>query len=107
MGSSAFRVEVTQKATEDLRVALAYYMRVAGRASAEKFLQRYDEIIAYLEDVPTIATKVGHTDLFWLQMRNHVLVYSVDEPASTVYVMRIHYGSSNWREIAGGGAHAQ
>lgn len=79
-------------------MALAYYMRVGGRTSAEKFVGRYEEVLGYLEAVPTSAAKIGRPGFHWLPVRNHILVYRIDEEASKVYVVRMHYGSSNWRE---------
>ena len=99
MASKAYAVEITQAASEDFLVALSYYMRVAGKASAERFAARYAEVIDYLEDVPEAATKIGDTGCLWLPIRNHVLVYRIDDSASKVYVLRIHYGSSNWRQL--------
>ena len=98
MTSDGYAVEISQAADEDFRVALAYYLRVAGRPSAEKFIARYEDVIAYLETVPTAAAKIGATGFRWLPVRSHILVYRIDEKTSKVYVARMHYGSSNWRE---------
>ena len=98
MASEGYAVEVSQAADEDFRVALAYYMRVAGKSSAKKFVARYEDVLDYLETVPTAAPKIGDTGFHWLPICSHVLVYRVDEDASKVYAARMHYGSSNWRE---------
>ena len=98
MASKGYVVEVSHAADEDFRIALAYYLRVAGRSSAEKFVARYEDVIGYLEAVPTAAATIGNTGFHWLPVRSHILVYRIDEMASKVYVARMHYGSSNWRE---------
>ena len=99
MASDKYSVEIAQAADEDFRVALAYYMRVAGRASAAKFVERLEDVLEHLEVVPTAAAKIGDSGFYWLPVRSHVLVYRIDEGLSKVYVARIHYGSSNWRKL--------
>ena len=99
MASESYEVAITPAARDDLREAVAYYRRAAGKTSARKLMDRFDEVVSYLEAIPTAAARVADSEYRWLPVGRFILVYGIDEERKPVTIMRLHYESSNWRAV--------
>lgn len=102
---SAFRVFVTQKASDDLSAAVRYItFSLSNASAARQLLDSFDELVGKLESfAPTypfvrdeIAASAGYR---WAEFGNYMVFFRVDEQSSVVCIDRISYKKRNWTAL--------
>lgn len=95
--SRPYKVLVPDDFPERLDEVIAYCLRAEGPKSASRFLETYRAVIERLSEIPGIAVKIGSSGYYWIPIETYVLVYSIDEEASTVKIHRLYYCSADWK----------
>ena len=75
-------------------------MEHVGERSARRFLDEYDKFCNLVSVFPGYGSPVGDTSLRWRRVGVFVAVYSEDDEAGEVVLLRLYYLSSNWRRRA-------
>lgn len=97
MTSKKYAVIEALDAQEDFTEAVRYYLGISGRQSAESLVARFEEVVEHLETLPFATPAIGDTAYRWMPVGAFVAVFSVDESARTVRILRILHGTSNWK----------
>ncbi len=92
-----FAVEATGPFDADLEAAASWRLANVGPLSATRLLDAYDALVAAVGEFPLMAGSVEGTPYRWRALERYVVVYSVDEVARKVTLMRLFYISANWR----------
>lgn len=102
---SAFRVSVTQKASDDLSATVWYItLSLSNASAARQLLDSFDELVDKLESfAPTypfvrddVATSAGYR---WAEFGNYMVFFRVDEQLGVVCIDRISYKKRNWAAL--------
>lgn len=100
-----YKVQVTEVARLDLDDILQYLVEVLkNRTAASRLLSTFNEKISYLSTNPfmcelsrdPISQAKGYRRLL---IKNYIAMYSVDQTAGIVNILRIFYGKRDWLEL--------
>ena len=100
-----FAVETTEPFDDDLGAAASWRLANVGPSSVDRLLDAYDALVAVVGEFPLMAGGVEGAPYRWRALEGYVAVYSVDEAARRVTLMRLFHMSADWRaRLLGSGA---
>ena len=82
---------------DDLDAAVSWRLREVGPASAARLLDAYDGLVGTVGSFPGLGTALPGSDLRWMPLERFVAVYSVDDGAGEVILLRLFHMSADWR----------
>ena len=91
-----FFVESSSAFEEDLDAAARYRFQTAGKQSALKLLDSYEDAIDRLELFPTYGPRLRGS-LRWCEIDNLVAIYEVDSKSRRVVMHRLYNMTSDWK----------
>lgn len=101
----AYKLAETERAQQDLRDIVDYIVSsLENPSAATTLLDEVEDCYDSLEQFPLMYETCRDPQLKALGyrkvcIRNYVIVYKVNEPAKTVFIMRFFYGKQDYEKL--------
>lgn len=92
-----YEILATRRFEDDLDTALSWRLREVGRSSAARLYSTYLSKFDTLETFPLLGGRVEGSEYRCTAIGGYIAVYSVDEAARVVTLMRLFHMSADWR----------
>ena len=92
-----YEILATRRFEDDLDTALSWRLREVGRSSAARHYRTYLSKLDTLETFPLLGGRVEGSEYRCTAIGGYIAVYSVDEAARVVTLMRLFHMSADWR----------
>lgn len=103
MAQKQFEVVVTAPFVEDLLLAKNHLYEEVGPMSSRRLTDEFEIVVSNLKVLPSAGIRIKGTDYLWSPLGAFVAVYSIREKESVVYLERLFYISSDWKDKILGG----